>query len=291
MDGWATLEPTKLYASPTPQAASASSSRNNNKIKTQQAFVGRLPIDIHLLIIEYLPLPDIPSYARCARSTAGFARGENFWEVKYCRLLGDAKAEEFSSLLDSLGPKQDTSKPALIAAESLDDEFGEFTIASSSTSYAIPSPAIIPTNSHRGRFIRAYNLLKPLTNVLSLPPHQVLSSLPQMTVLNQALLLSTLSRFLSPSLQPVRAWKTLAASLRAAIDRFDATLLAAFDSADTSGDEEAMRTAASASWTVWPGVSTDWEMGKVWAEKREIFYEQGRWEPKDNLCVFYVPVY
>jgi recyclin-1 len=43
-----------------------------------------------------------------------------------------------------------------------------------------------------------------------------------------------------------------------------------------------MRQAAHASWEVWPGFG-DWEMGKVWAEKREILYEQGRWNPLANF--------
>ncbi|KAI0657050.1 exocyst complex component Sec10-like protein [Cubamyces menziesii] len=28
---------------------------------------------------------------------------------------------------------------------------------------------------------------------------------------------------------------------------------------------------------------TEWELGKVWAEKREIFYEQSKWKPLDNF--------
>jgi recyclin-1 len=69
------------------------------------------------------------------------------------------------------------------------------------------------------------------------------------------------------------------------MDRFDANLLAAFDVADGKLKEDEMRDAAEASWEVWDGTG-DWEMGKVWAEKREIFYEQGKWNPLDNVtCV------
>jgi recyclin-1 len=109
------------------------------------------------------------------------------------------------------------------------------------------------------------------------------------------------------------------------MDRFDANMLAAFDRADSRGDEEGMREAAWASWIVWEGaergedsshVSTltsstsivagslygglgaartewgglglgdtgpEWELGKVWAEKREIFYESGRWDALENF--------
>ncbi|KAF8635631.1 hypothetical protein AX15_000269 [Amanita polypyramis BW_CC] len=78
------------------------------------------------------------------------------------------------------------------------------------------------------------------------------------------------------------------------MDRFDANLLAAFDTADGRGDEDAMREAAESSWDIWesslsldgsraPGAIVEWEMGKVWAEKREIFYEHGQWNALDNF--------
>jgi recyclin-1 len=67
------------------------------------------------------------------------------------------------------------------------------------------------------------------------------------------------------------------------MDRFEANLLAAFDVADSNNDESAMREAAESSWEVYDPSSGDWELGKVWAEKREIFYEQGKWKPLDNF--------
>ena len=70
-------------------------------------------------------------------------------------------------------------------------------------------------------------------------------------------------------------------------------LLSTFDAADGRHDEVGMRSAATASWEVWEGrlgVSSvarkreaDWELGRVWAEKREVFYEQGSWRPLDNF--------
>ena len=51
-------------------------------------------------------------------------------------------------------------------------------------------------------------------------------------------------------------------------------------------DVACTREAAESSWEVWDTHSGDWEMGKVWAEKREIFYQQGQWQPLDNFtCV------
>ncbi|KAG6807777.1 hypothetical protein H0H93_001081, partial [Arthromyces matolae] len=95
--------------------------------------------------------------------------------------------------------------------------------------------------------------------------------------------LHLLSLFLSSTIQPLRAWSTLRQALQAATDRFDATLLAAFDSADGRGDEEGMREAAESSWEVWRGTASEWEMGKMWAEKREIFYVMGQWDPLLNF--------
>ena len=67
------------------------------------------------------------------------------------------------------------------------------------------------------------------------------------------------------------------------MDRFDSNLLSAFDVADGKGDEEGMKEAAASSWELWDKGSTDWEMGKVWAEKKEIFYQQGKWKALDNF--------
>ncbi|KAJ7507610.1 hypothetical protein B0H11DRAFT_2218442 [Mycena galericulata] len=129
-------------------------------------------------------------------------------------------------------------------------------------------------------------LLKPLTPALASPPHIILTELSSIlsspSLRQESLTLHLLSLFLSPRVQPLRKWDSMYASLRSAMDRFDANALAAFDAADSRGDEEGMREAAESSWEVWDG-DGDWEMGKVWAEKREIFYQQGQWRPLDNL--------
>ena len=95
--------------------------------------------------------------------------------------------------------------------------------------------------------------------------------------------LRLLSLFLSPAVKPLWNWETLGAALRAAVDRFEDGLLTAFDVADGKGDEAGMREAAEASWEVWDGTGRAWALGKVWAEKREIFYEQSKWKPLDNF--------
>jgi len=113
--------------------------------------------------------------------------------------------------------------------------------------------------------------------------------------------------------------------LRGAVDRFEVAMLKAFEDADGRGDEWRMREAAWCAWEVWEGkdyvpkagagisptsprgnglltatrltfgggigptgevTSASWEVGKVWIERREVFYETGRWDPDLNFtCV------
>ena len=47
MDKFATLEPVKLY-----------SSHNNKTLSLPPPLVGRLPSELHLVILRYLPIPD-----------------------------------------------------------------------------------------------------------------------------------------------------------------------------------------------------------------------------------------
>ncbi|KAG8961063.1 F-box protein: endocytic membrane traffic, recycling ReCYcling 1 [Tulasnella sp. 425] len=163
-------------------------------------------------------------------------------------------------------------------------------------------------STFRERYRRAHTLLKPLLPALLSAPHVILTALfPQRvetdsasdTLRYQSQVLHMLSLFLSPALQPVLAWPSLLSALRAAIDRFDASLLTAFDEADRKGDESIMKDAAWASWEVFQGSSagaastarslfgggggSEWEMGRTWAEKKEIFYEGDRWDPKANI--------
>ena len=113
--------------------------------------------------------------------------------------------------------------------------------------------------------------------------------------------------------------------LRGAVDRFEVAMLKGFEDADGRADEWGMREAAWCAWEVWewrdyvpnPGASKTmagpsgsgpltatgsmfgggmgsrgevtsavWEVGKVWIERREVFYETGRWDPNLNFtCV------
>lgn len=106
------------------------------------------------------------------------------------------------------------------------------------------------------------------------------------TLSEQADLLLTLLLFLSPALQPLHDWGFLRQALLAAADRFDSTCLVAFETAEGNKDEAGMRTAADSSWKVWDaggGSRDQWECGRVWVEKREVFYETGRWDSLENI--------
>lgn len=193
--------------------------------------------------------------------------------------------------------------PPTLAVDIVDDEFGEFAAVNAQvgemgdfigafSNTVIQSPAIPnfgaepPKPTFRARYVRAHNLLKVLLPALSAPPHAVLSALfasPVPSLRQQAHTLRLLSYFLSGSVKPIRPWEAQSAALRAAIDRFEDALLTAFDTADGKNNEDAMREAAEASWEVRDHSDGSWELGAMWAEKREIFYEQSRWRALDNF--------
>lgn len=303
MDRFRTLEPVKLYP------AGKKSSRPPQKV------VGRLPSDLHLVVVANLTIPDIPAYARCCKATAAFIRDDNTWRQRWKALLVDVDPA-FQKILDGLEQKanerlnmsRSTAPPTI----SVDDDFGDFADANVlsqppaeemgdfvgafshvtlSGTFSRSPPSTPAKDSYKAKFVRAFNLLRPLAHLLSSPPHLVLSELfahlPS-SLYQQAKLLRFLARFLSPRVQPFRKWELIYVSLRSAMDRYDSTLLGAFDMADGKGDEPAMREAAESSWEIWDSTIGDWEMGKVWAEKREIFYQHDRWKALDNFT--WVPI-
>ncbi|KAJ7164689.1 exocyst complex component Sec10-domain-containing protein [Mycena crocata] len=307
MEKFATLEPVRLYNSATTTGARLLSRTQQPKVAATPPLIGRLPSDLHLLILSYLPVPDFPAYARCAHATAGLSRSETIWEARW-KALG-VETHKLGSVLDDLESRERGQAAASRAAApptiSVDDEFGDFAsvdVLSAAPSldemgdfvgtFGPPTPriSILPVTpskpTYRTMFMRAHSLLKPLTSALASAPHVILTELSSIlsapSLRQESLTLHLLSLFLSPRIKPLRKWDTMYASLRSAMDRFDANALAGFDAADSRGDETGMREAAESSWEVWDGEG-DWEMGKVWAEKREIFYTQGQWRPLDNL--------
>lgn len=323
MDKFATLEPVRLY---TPSGKALA--------PTRKPLIGRLPVDLHELVLVHLAISDIPAYARASRALAALARDDGLWHAKW-RAFG-VEEQNLVGVLDELeerGRAAQPQKPAGVAPTlkvDEDDDFGDFAAPTSgnalglvpmagddemgefvgtfngslsvSNTPAIPSfaPAIFTSqpvskstmnnSPYRAKFIRAHTLLQTCLPALRGPAHLVLPTLfppPVPSSQLQSSLLRLLALWLSPRIQPVSSWDTLRQGLRAAADRFDATVLAEFDFADTRGDEDAMRAAASASWSMWEmgGQSTgaEWELARVWAEKREVFYEQGKWKAEENV--------
>nr|XP_019010411.1 recyclin-1 [Kwoniella pini CBS 10737]OCF49192.1 recyclin-1 [Kwoniella pini CBS 10737] len=121
----------------------------------------------------------------------------------------------------------------------------------------------------------------PSSTLSLLFPPQKPSLLP-----DQSNLLFSLILFLSPRLQPLRDWGFLRQALLAASDRFDSTCLVAFEVFDGKKDEDGMKVAAESSWKVWEaggGSRDQWECGRVWVEKREVFYDTARWDSAENI--------
>jgi recyclin-1 len=304
MDKFATLEPVRLYTSNTGvRLFSRGTTSNKDSVdgSIAQALVGSLPSNLHIIIVYHLPIPDIATYSICSRATRICAAHNSVWEKRW-KALGIDNDPILCSILEHLQRKTNDLKPAAAFPE---DDFGDFTTAelySPSSSNVMgdflgafhnlqvsaqPAPSSYPANeSYKNKYIHVHNLLKALTRILLSPPQLILSQLAEqvnLSLYHEAKILRLLSHFLSPDVQPLRQWESLYLSLRSAMDRFDSNLLAAFDTADGKGDEEVMREAASSSWELWDKSSADWEMGKVWIEKKEIFYQQGKWEASDNF--------
>ena len=161
--------------------------------------------------------------------------------------------------------------------------------------FALPmTTPMSSTSSKPGPYLLAYKqhhlaVLPLCLHLRSSPsPSSTLSLLfPTPTALpKHAEVLLSLLLFLSPGIQPLRDWGFLRQALLSAADRFDSACLVAFEKADSRSDEEGMRDAAESSWKVWEtggGKRDQWECGRVWVEKREVFYETSKWDPMENI--------
>lgn len=174
--------------------------------------------------------------------------------------------------------------------------FFAFTPTSPKVNGSFPFPLSLSTSSGPGPYYHAFKqhhqALTPLCRHLrsSPSPSSTLALLfppsAPTSLLDQANLLLKLLLFLSSALQPSHDWGFLRQALLAAADRFDSTCLVAFESAEASKDERGMRAAAESSWKVWDaggGSRDQWECGRVWVEKREVFYETGKWDSLENI--------
>jgi recyclin-1 len=313
MDKFKALEPVKLHQG-------SAIGPQGNAFWSASPFIGKLPSSLHSVILQYTPVPDVPAYARTNRALARLAASEELWKHNYSLLGVDRYG--FGPVLDELESRARggvTEQPPTLTVDVADDDFGDFTSGTDtfglgfggfpsqsgfSTSLSevgnfigsgtvMQDTNVLGPTSFRALYIRAHKLLRNLAPALLEPPHQILSSLfPHVTatasLLHRSKTLHLLHRFLF-YLEPLRSSPSLLSALRAASDRFDATLLNAFDAADGRADEDGMHEAAEASWEIWDphesrsGTVAEWEIGRVWAEKREIFYVTSAHKPLDNF--------
>lgn len=297
MDKFTALEPVRLNGPSTTSNARTVPSKGSAKPAAPVALIGILPTEVHLLILSYLPIPDFPAYGRCCKATARLIRDESIWADRW-NALGIERhgLQQVVDALEALAHGARASAPPTLA---VDDEFGEFASAGNGNAFvgSFNNMSFVPQDlaaavtltgkpSHVSLFKRAHTALKPVCKVLTASPHETLTALDAFLssklLRQKAMLLHLLSLYLSPIVKPLQQWESMSSSLRLSMDRFEATLLSAFDVADGKGDEARMREAAESSWEVWDRTG-DWEMGKVWAEKRELFYESGKWDPMANF--------
>ena len=50
--------------------------------KTKIKLIGRLPAEAHIAILQFLPIPDLPSFALCSRQLAQLTRDDRLWRRK-----------------------------------------------------------------------------------------------------------------------------------------------------------------------------------------------------------------
>ncbi|KAK4689590.1 recyclin-1, partial [Tremellales sp. Uapishka_1] len=157
------------------------------------------------------------------------------------------------------------------------------------TSRSTPGPFYLAYKKHHTDLLPLCMHLRsspsPSSTLSLLFPPSPTTSLPPSLTAQSALLLSLLL-FLSSKLQPLHDWGFLRQALLLAADRFDSSCLVAFEVADSKKDEPGMSAAAESSWKVWEaggGRRDEWECGRVWVEKREVFYEKGKWDATENI--------
>jgi recyclin-1 len=273
----------------------------------QGPFVGKWPEAVLLRIFQYLPIPDLPNVAKCSRSFSRLVRDDRGWQRR-CALL-------------HLEDNKKVNLPKSPVRTSLDDDFGDFsaqkdvfedvdfedqTISNRTESTLLdfgqmPLPSRPSARTGFFAFTASacpyhaiykghHESMMPLCRQIrsSTSPTSTLSLLfsPSTSLTSQSNTLLLLLLFLSPQIQPLHDWGFLRQALLAACDRFDSTCLGAFEVADGNNDEAGMRAAADSSWRVWEaggGGRDQWECGRVWVERREVFYQSGKWDPLENI--------
>ncbi|GAA5865734.1 hypothetical protein JCM1840_003237 [Sporobolomyces johnsonii] len=126
MERWTALLPDRA-----PTTATA------HKVK----LIGRLPEEAYIVILQYLPVPDIPQLALCSRKLAALARDDRLWRIKLAWLdykgpgalnwrdkADDRRAVNGHDDETSAAPTKppEPSRTASPVFSASDDEFGDF---------------------------------------------------------------------------------------------------------------------------------------------------------------------
>ena len=129
MDKFATLEPVKLYTSPG-SVPSPKFPRFTSQHKPPAPFqlIGRLPVDIHILILVHASIPDLPALSRVSRAFGNLCKDERVWEVRWTRFVTGNL--HLAAILDDLENKAKTqnavrksSLPPTLSLDGGDDDF------------------------------------------------------------------------------------------------------------------------------------------------------------------------
>jgi hypothetical protein len=118
-----------------------------------KGLIGRLPSDLYLLIPNYLPIPDFPSYSRTCRAIASLSHHENVWKARWLAL--GVERHELATILDQLEAESTRlvaanreSAPPTLTVEELEDDFN---LVSSSISTHFGEFPAEPSSSHKFR--------------------------------------------------------------------------------------------------------------------------------------------
>ncbi|EIW71948.1 recyclin-1 [Tremella mesenterica] len=287
------------------------------------ALVGPWPESVLTHIITFLPVPDLPQVARVNRAFARLVRDDSGWEKRARLLglsphrskplikspqkpsSGAQQDDEFGDFSTSTDVFEDIdfgdSRTDQKSGNDLLD-FADLPLPSKPSGqkatgfFALtppasigPGPYLLAYRNHHLSLLPSCHHLRSSpspssTLALLFPPSPTTALPPSLAEQSNGLL--TLLLFLSPRLQPLRDWGFLRQALLSAADRFDSSCLMAFEVADSKQDEAGMRLAAESSWKVWDaggGRREQWECGRVWVEKREVFYETSKWDPLENI--------
>lgn len=87
MDKWAPLVPDNTrHRSSLTSRTSITRKHQPSAITVDSRWIGHLPESLHVIIISYLPVSEIPKLARCSRAFGRLVREDKSWERRWLSL-------------------------------------------------------------------------------------------------------------------------------------------------------------------------------------------------------------